>query len=303
MRKPSLILLTFLLCTLLLTGCACQHQWAAATCTEASRCTQCGTVEGQALGHSWKEADCIHAKTCTRCALAEGKAPGHNWLEANCTSARTCSVCAATEGEPLGHTWEGEATLYSAPVCSVCGAAGEPITGYLAQNGLAVNIRPELAADYITNTYVRPDLDTTGKFLASEVQIFESDATHRAKTGYEWRRVDITVVFRDNHAGFYGANVNFARADYYHDQELHPAGKQDRFSVMHNDKEYRCVITYENAGFSYYDNSNVYRVTCYAQVPVGYDGVVLAFCHGSTDIDGRHLHEVDDENLLLCRLA
>lgn len=51
------------------------------------------------------------------------------------------------------------------------------------------------------------------------------------------------------------------------------------------------------------DNSNVFQMTCYAQVPAGYDGVVLAFCHGSIDIDGMHLHEVEDKKLLLCRLA
>lgn len=303
MRKQILILLTALLCAVLLAGCSCQHEWLDATCTDAKHCTKCDAVESEALGHAWKDADCETPKTCSRCGLTEGHALGHTWLDATCTSAKVCSVCAATEGQPLDHIWEGEATLYTAPFCTVCGTAGDPLPGYFVKNGLSVNIRPELAAAYVTNTYVRPDLDTTGMFLASEVQIFESDATHRSKKGYEWRRVDVTITFNDNHSGLYGANVTCARADFYQDQELNQARKQDRFAVTYQGKEYRCLATYENVGFYYSDNSNVFQMTCYAQVPAGYDGVVLAFCHGSIDIDGMHLHEVVDKNLLLCRLA
>jgi len=303
MRKQIRILLAALLCTVLLAACSCQHEWENATCTDAKHCSKCEAVEGETLGHSWTEADCVTPKTCSRCGLTEGDAPGHNWTETTCTTPKTCSVCEIKEGEPPGHTWVGETTLYTAPFCSVCGAEGEPLPGYLLQNGLAINVRPELAADYITSTYVRPDLDTTGMFLASEVQIFESDAKHRAKRGYEWRRVDVTITFSDNHSNLYGTNVAYAIADYYQNQELKRAGRQDRFAVMYNGKEYRCIVLYENPEFYYADSGNVFNMSCYAQVPVGYDGVVLAFYHGSINIDGMHLHEVEDENMLLCRLA
>lgn len=303
MRTCTLILLTFLLCTVLLTGCVCQHEWLDATCTDAGRCSKCDAVKGEALGHDWIDRDCITPKTCSRCGLTEGAALGHSWRPATCTTPKICQVCAVTEGQPLEHAWVGEATLYTAPFCSVCGAEGEPLPGYFVQNALSVNIRPELAADYTTNTFVRPDLDTTGMFLASEVQIFASDPNHSAKMGYEWRRVDITITFQDKQSGLYGTNVACALANYYQDQELTPAEKRDRFAVTYNGKEYRCIATYENVEFFFNDNSNVFRMTCYAQVPVGYDGVVLAFHHGSIDIDGMHLHEVEDENMLLCRLA
>ncbi len=303
MKKQILVLLSVLLCIALLAGCSCQHEWSEATCTDTRRCSKCDAAEGDALGHTWTDADCETPKTCSRCGLTEGAALGHSWTEATCTAPRTCEICAATEGQPLEHTWVGEATLYTAPVCSVCGREGTPLSGYLAQHGLAPNTRPELAADYITNTYVRPDLDTTGMFLASEVQIFASDARHRARNGFEWRSVDITIAFSDNHSKLYSANVTCARADYYQDQELQPAGKQESFTVTFHGKEYRCVALYENVGFYTMDNSDVFRITCYVQVPVGYDGVVLAFLHGRTDVDGKHLHEVDDKNILLCRLA
>ena len=303
MKKHILILPAILLCITLLAGCSCQHTWAEAACTEPKRCSKCDAVEGEALGHEWADADCSTPKTCARCGLSDGDALGHTWQEASCTGPKTCTTCAATEGQPLEHTWTGEATLYEAPFCSVCGAEGEPLPGYFARNGLAANVLPEQEAEYITNTYVRPDLDTTGTFFASEVLVFEGDATHRAKKNYEWRRVDITITFSDGNSGLYGTNVVCARADYYQDLELKHAVKTDRFPVTYNGKEYRCIIHYENAGFYFTEDSNVFRMSCYAQVPVGYDGVVLAFLHGSIDIDGMHLHDVENENMLLCRLG
>ena len=303
MKKCILFLLSFLLCAAMLTGCSCQHEWAPADCDTPKTCSKCNTVEGEALGHSWKEADCETPKTCSRCALMEGNALGHQWTEATCTRAKTCDRCATTDGQPLEHTWEGEATLFTAPVCSVCGTEGSPLPGYLVQNGLIPNTLPHQEADYITNTYVRPDLNTTGIFQASEVGIFESDSNHRAKKGYEWRCVNIYITFRDKHSSLYGTNVSCARADYYQDQELKQAGKQERFTVTYNGKEYRCLATYENAGFYFAEDGSVFQITCYVQVPVGYDGVVLAFHHGSIHIDGMHLHQVEDEAMLLLRMA
>lgn len=303
MKKNFLILLFVLVCMALLAGCSCRHDWRKATCTAPKTCTQCAATEGSALGHSWKEADCTAPKTCILCGLTEGAPLGHSWLEATCTEPKTCDRCGATEGQPLQHVWEGEATLHTGPVCTVCGAEGEPLPGYFVQNGLHPNVLSGQETDYITNTYVRPDLDTTGTFFASGVMVFEADDTHRAKRGYEWRSVDITITFSDNHSGLYGTNVSCARADYYQDTVLKQAKKQDRFAVTYNGKEYRCLALYENAEFYYTDQKNIFQMSCFVQVPVGYDGVILAFPHGSIDVNGMHLHEVEDENMLLLRMA
>lgn len=303
MKKKILALSAAFLLTAALSGCACQHDWAQATCDSPKTCTKCDLTEGEALGHIWQEADCETPKTCSRCGATEGQALGHQWTEADCTAAKTCSICSATEGEPLGHTWEGEATLYTGPVCSICGTEGDPLPGYFTQNGLSVNAFPRQSTDYITNTYVRPDLNTIGEFQASSVLVFEWDETHRAKNGYEWRTVDITIHFSDNNSALYGTNVICARADYYQDQELKQAKKQDRFTVHYNGKDYPCMAYYENAGFSYTATGTVFQMSCYVQVPVGYDGVVLAFTRGSIDVNGMHLHEVEDEHMLLLRIA
>ena len=80
MKKCTLTLLA-LLVTFLLAGCACEHQWTEASCTDAKTCTLCSLTEGNALGHSWQEADCVTAKTCSRCALTEGTPLGHSWQD------------------------------------------------------------------------------------------------------------------------------------------------------------------------------------------------------------------------------
>lgn len=303
MKKCILMLLSILLCAGVLAGCSCHHEWTEATCTAPKTCSKCGAAEGDALGHSWKPADCVTAKTCSRCGLTEGSPLGHTWAEATCTAPKTCTVCSAMDGAPLEHTWDTEATLYTAPICSVCGTEGEPLPGYMAQHGLTPNVQPGQDTDYITGTYVRPDLDTTGILSASKVRIFPSDRTHRARSGYEWRCVDISILLGDNRFSMYGANVAYARANYYQDQKLKQPKKQEQFSISYNDREYWCVANYDDEGLLFDGRNYVYRLNFCVQVPVGYDGVVLAFHRGSADIDGMHLHALEDENMLLLRLA
>ena len=302
MKKSRLLLLS-ILAAALLAGCSCDHQWTAATCETPKTCTLCNLSEGDPLGHNWQDADCETPKTCSRCNLTEGNPLGHSWEEATCTTAKFCSICGLVEGQPLDHTWEGEATLYEGAICTVCGTEGDPLPGYLAQNNLFPNVFPREASAYLTNTYVRPDLETTGEFLSSTLLVFESDETHRAKQGYEWRSVDVTITFSDSNSNLFGTNVICTRADYYQDQVLKPIKNQETFKVTYHGKEYKCTAFYENSGFYYLNNSSVYQVSCYVQVPVGYDGVVLAFLYGDTEVKDAHLHDVADENTLLLRLA
>ena len=43
MRKNIPIFLALLLCTVLLAGCSCRHEWQEATCTGAKHCAKCDT--------------------------------------------------------------------------------------------------------------------------------------------------------------------------------------------------------------------------------------------------------------------
>lgn len=45
----AILCLALILC---LSGCACKHEWAEATCTEPKTCTKCGETEGDPLEHT-----------------------------------------------------------------------------------------------------------------------------------------------------------------------------------------------------------------------------------------------------------
>lgn len=66
----AILCLALILC---LSGCACKHEWAEATCTEPKTCTKCGETKGEAIGHKWEEATVDRPKTCSVCGLTEGE--------------------------------------------------------------------------------------------------------------------------------------------------------------------------------------------------------------------------------------
>ena len=100
--KKCLSCIPVLLCfVLLLAGCGCQHEWAAANCTSPKTCELCGITEGEVKGHIWEDATCTVPKKCSVCHLTEGQALSHNWEEATTEAPKTCVNCQATEGSKL----------------------------------------------------------------------------------------------------------------------------------------------------------------------------------------------------------
>lgn len=67
MKKIISIITMIGLCTTLLAGCGCRHEWAEADCKNDKTCTNCGQTEGEALGHSMENGACI------RCDVTEAE--------------------------------------------------------------------------------------------------------------------------------------------------------------------------------------------------------------------------------------
>ena len=67
MRKLCALLSVFLI-LLLLTGCACQHEWTLPDCHNPAVCTKCQETGAEALGHDWADATCQSPQTCLRCS-------------------------------------------------------------------------------------------------------------------------------------------------------------------------------------------------------------------------------------------
>lgn len=100
-----LIVMTFAILTLTDVICI-NHDWVAASCTEARVCKTCGKSDGNSLGHTWQEATCLAPKTCSVCNETEGEALPHtlnSWrtvkeptLIATGTEERSCNTCGTT---------------------------------------------------------------------------------------------------------------------------------------------------------------------------------------------------------------
>ena len=100
MKKTTVLFTSLLLCLLMLAGCECKHTWTEADCLTAKTCTECGTVEGEALGHDWAAATCDAPETCTRCGETQGDVLEHvmgKWGFTSSTMVRSCELCGKEE--------------------------------------------------------------------------------------------------------------------------------------------------------------------------------------------------------------
>ena len=99
---------------------------AAATCTEAQKCTVCSKILVDALGHTAGEAaNCGHAQTCTVCGTELAPIQGEHvpGAAATCTEAQKCTVCQSELSPAKGHTagveWMQDENGHW-HVCAVC---------------------------------------------------------------------------------------------------------------------------------------------------------------------------------------
>ena len=153
----------------LLTGCACKHQWSEATCSAPKTCALCGEVMGDPAGHLWLDATCGTPKTCAVCNASEGNIPGHTWQEATCEMPKTCTVCSIAEGDALNHSWTDwtPAASDASRSCTRCGKE-ETITmsDYLMQilQGRWVSTRDLIFENQLSMEFFG------GKFPAFEIR-------------------------------------------------------------------------------------------------------------------------------------
>lgn len=217
-------------------------------------------LTGCCISHDWQDATCTEPKTCAKCGETEGEALGHTWLEATCTAPKTCSVCGETEGEALEHIF-AEANYQQPATCTVCGT-------------------------------------TVAKIWATNYQVFESDDTHPAKEGYEWKTVEFHIVGGDENSAIYGYSTPDFRGDYYH---FSRGEDLNYFGVSYNGIDYSECESYDDLEDLGWDEradyeeqfgwlwtwKRVYNVD--ALVPKGHDG----FLAGIYNFRSNFL-EVDD---------
>jgi len=202
----------------------------------------------------------------------------HVWQDATCTTPKTCAECGETEGEALTHTL-GEANYQSPAVCEVCGEpVGEPLAAAFVSSDLDKSAfhLAELGVtyDYHTLAYDDHSVEQTNHVTFEDYRVITSDDTHAARDGYEWQIVRIHFLSDDASVGPLGWTAIVAYYDYYSGIKL--ATEDEACTVNYNGTDYEC-----RGMFTAVDEWNSDRTVndCQtefaAQVPIGYDGVVV----------------------------
>lgn len=295
-KRKALIIGTLI--TGLLTGCCMSHEWKEATCTEPKTCAKCGEIEGEALGHTWVEATCSAPKTCGVCGETEGEPVEHTWVEVTCAEPKHCSSCGETEGEALEHTLT-EANYQQASTCEVCGATvGEPLQAEFEKYELVCNAELNTTYPYVIPCYDE-GYTTNGKVTFSDYDIFESDETHEALDGYEWKAVTCTVIFDDENAYYHGYSGIFPATIDYYDATFFDNYKENKvsFTSNYNGIEYDGLqYDKETLQSGWNDDTFTYQFRDFYRVPKGYDGIVMAIYNPSIDWNNGNDYEIAKAN-------
>lgn len=269
---------------ILLTGCGHEHTWVEATCTEPKTCSECGETEGEPLGHTWVEATCSEPKHCSVCGETEGEPLEHTLTEANYQQPATCKVCGATVGDVLPPAFEE----YN-------------VKGQFMELGKTY--------DYVTCCYDDRDYKTVGQATVTDYQTFASDDTHEAKDGYEWKTLEIQIVFSDENAYIYGVDTQLAYEDYYNiigndNSSVWDDNGKCTFTVNFNGKDYTECTQYGTGGFpASWNHTDPWTVNFEYLLPVGYDGRIVGLCDASIPWnDGQHIFDVANDDTLFFRL-
>lgn len=270
---------------ILLTGCGHEHTWVEATCTEPKTCSECGETEGEPLGHTWVEATCSEPKHCSVCGETEGEPLEHTLTEANYQQPATCEVCGATVGDVLPPAFEE----YN-------------VKGQFMELGKTY--------DYVTCCYEDKEYKTVGQAAVTNYQTFASDDTHEAKDGYEWKTVELQVVFSDENVNKYGTSISECWEDYYDiigndNSSVKDNNGKRTFTVNFNGQDYTECTEYSTDGFADWANNGTltWTLNCEYLLPVGYDGAIVGLRDASIPWeDGQHIFDVANDDILFFRL-
>ena len=223
----------------------------------------------------------------------------HEWVEANCQSPKTCSLCGKTKGKAGDHLFS-EATQQNPPTCYGCGMTnGEKLPAEMEVHGITEFMEVGQTYDYTTNTYKTSNMETVAKLTVKSYDIVESAEGYPAKEGYEWRIVEMEMVFSDWAARNYGFTTSYCREDYYntklHDDTVVYDEDADQFThtVLYNNEEYEVILKTNSKVGNWVNHKCKFNRTFAVCVPVGYDGVVVGMMHEGVEYpEGGYIFDV-----------
>ncbi len=280
-KKIVCAVLAVLMCMTVLTGCGHEHTWTPATCTAPQTCTECGEVEGEALEHVWTDATCAAAKTCTACGEIEGEALEHQLTPATYQQGETCTVCGEVVGEALQADFE--------------------------RYGIAADM--QVGQSYTYNTVTGENQPTQGTTTIANYEVVDSYEQLQAREGYQCHVVTFETVFADPAVMQTGVHVDYTCTNYYDiagfkDAADHSDAGISVHTVNYNGEEVPVYFGQTGGYTPNADNTLTFKLTLGAQIPVGYDGIVIGLNKGTIDTRvNNYLFDVyNAEDFLLFRI-
>lgn len=136
--------------------------------------------------------------------------------------------------------------------------------------------------------------------MFTNYETLESDETHEAKDGYEWKKITATITFTDENVITDGWWILLELNDYY-SITAQSSDNPDTFTVNYNGIDYtECVsdISYEE---KLSEKKAVFQI--YQLLPIGYDGSVVGFLNWKNQVpDGQYFYDYVDEDSLFFRM-
>ena len=178
---------------------------------------------------------------------AQEKEDAHVWVPANYQAPETCSHCGETKGAKVLPAFE--------------------------ELGAKANMEEGAEYAFQTITGSGAGVSTVGKVRVMSYDIFDSDAKHEAKEGYEYRKILGSMEFSDENARKYGIKCRSGLLDYYSGRIFF---EQSSAPVNYYGEEITCKIVETTLTDAWRKNTYLYEFEFVVQVPKGYDGFVLA---------------------------
>lgn len=331
-------------------GEALGHTWEEATCTEPKTCSVCQETEGEALGHTLSEATYWEAAVCSVCGetvgdvltpafeelgvkgqfMEVGETYDYNTQLDYRQSYEDMLIDEFKKGYGIEEDYAnltdlfmegvfGDADFFELDGEMVEVTEENAIRLFSEGYGLTGNfedLTEVFMANLEKNAGVVLDVRITAQATVTDYQVFDSDETHEAKDGYEWKTVEMQIEYDGSYDK--GWQVNYGYDDYYErdeegdqeDSEYEPGwDNEETHTVNWKGQDYtecRAIIAdtsdtgwVEDAEGNY---SLTYTAKCDFLYPKGYDGVLLYLFDGKYSGVRPVNFANTDENTLFFRL-
>jgi len=286
-----LFLILFFIVLFIITGCSSEEIVHPAYESVRTSAPRPEIIDEPECDHFWRNPDCDNPYICLDCGETKGTHTEHEWSTANFQEPSICVNCGEVNGLPL--------------------EPGFTLLGY------RINTTSGRPFIYETITSTDPDAITTGTVTLLYIDIFESDADHPVKAGYEYITARFLLTFDDKNARDSGFQPLTGQFDFFgfdpYDtvtphQDLedsdYPEFKIADRKLNYFGNEYEYYVNYSQVQSIWIGEIHHLTLEYTFLAPAGYDGLVVYISNAAnwSDTGSRVLSDNFDDETLFFRL-